>query len=200
MVRRWSRTVVLAAAAAAVTLAVDPGFAWADNNPAGTTPWAPAPPRWAGAGASRPMAYSSLLHALHRRRVRRAIIDTSSNSVLIQLADGSRRIVAYPPVEPIAGLLSRSGATVRVGRVARTSGGSAGEVAAILLIVLVGLAAGAVVLTRLNARRSDAPPAPPGQSAPMARRTMSSVRFSDVAGCDEAVLELADTIEFLRNP
>jgi cell division protease FtsH len=195
---RRSRTLVLVTAAV-VALLVGAATARADGTgqPAG---WHPAPPRWAGDGAA-PMAYSTLLHAAHRGRVRRAVVDTSSNRVLVQLADGSRRMVDYPPEEPVAGLLTRSGADVRVAPLPVASSGSTREVVAILLVIVVILVVVAVAVSRVNARRGERTSAAPGTGTTASpRRRVTSVRFSDVAGCDEVVRELEDTIEFLRNP
>jgi cell division protease FtsH len=198
------RTRTCALAAVVVAVALTAGAATArgeDTGQAHVSNWHAAPPRWAGDGNAAPMPYSTLLHALNRDAVQRAVVDTSSNRVLVQLADGSRRIVVYPPAEPIAGLLTRAGAEVEVAEVPAPSSGSGREVVAILALVALGLVVGAVVLTRAARRRSQPDEgAAEHSSAGGPRRRVSAVRFSDVAGCDEAVLELADTIEFLRNP
>jgi cell division protease FtsH len=190
--------------AAVLAVALTTGAATAEGDDAGQpgiSAWHAAPPRWAGDGSAAPMAYSTLLHAAHRERVRRAVVDSSSNRVLVQLADGSRRTVVYPPAEPVAGLLTRAGADVQVAQVPTLSGGSSRQVVTILVLVVVGLVAGAVVVTRMGRRRSQSEGASAGHpAAGVPSRSVSVVRFSDVAGCDEAIVELADTIEFLRNP
>jgi cell division protease FtsH len=70
------------------------------------------------------------------------------------------------------------------------------------LLMLLGLPVVLIVVVLVAQRRAGgaASPARPGRNTAPAQAVSSSTRFADVAGCDEAVEELAEVAEFLREP
>ncbi|MGZ4431631.1 MAG: ATP-dependent metallopeptidase FtsH/Yme1/Tma family protein [Gaiellales bacterium] len=143
------------------------------------------------------LAYSAMLHAADAGGVRNVLMDENSGTLLVTLTDGRRRLVLFPVSDGnLAQTLTRDGATVTLGTVGSPpTGGSSDASMLFALAVMLGL--GTVILLvatwRTRRRRAEAGPEP--QLAPT-----SDTRFSDVAGCDEAVEELRDTLDFLRNP
>jgi cell division protease FtsH len=70
------------------------------------------------------------------------------------------------------------------------------------LLMLLALPALLIVVVLVAGRRARAAPGPvrPGRNTAPAQAASSAIRFADVAGCDEAVEELAEIGEFLREP
>jgi cell division protease FtsH len=152
-----------------------------------------------GASPASGMSYSGLLAAADAHRIVRAQLDEPHGLVTVTLRDGTSQTVAYPVGETdLATLLARDGADVRVAT-------PAGHVSWPLLLSIVFGMGGIVVVVALLARsqRAGAGGRAPGGGTlrrDAQLRQAPPVGFADVAGCDEAVLELADTLDFLREP
>jgi len=148
--------------------------------------------------------YTQLIQAANDHQVRSAVLDDIDGRVQVTLTDGTTHSVAYPASDTqLPELLAKSGAQVTVGTVtggpanpSAASGGSSSGWALLLPLGLFGLVMAGVVFAATQTRRRErkAAAAPPVEEKPPA------VSFTDVAGCDEAVLELSDTLDFLRSP
>jgi cell division protease FtsH len=157
-----------------------------------------APPRQ----SSDPTSYTSLLRALDRRTIVKATLDDGSHIARVVYRDGATVAVRYPASDStLAQRMASDGVDVSI------SSGSAHLLPALLplfaLAVLV--VAGIVIANRI--RRRARPESEAGQPAAISaldaevkRSTTPETRFADVAGCDEAVEELAEVVEFLRKP
>ncbi len=146
-----------------------------------------------------PIVYSDLLEAMDDRAVKSAEMRPARGSVSVELKDGRTAELAFPPsAEDLADRLADAGARVSV-KQARPAVPGALVFVIVLLVVLatIGLvrhasrrrraiAAGGDMDLRKNAEVSD-------DSRP-------SLGFADVAGCEEAVEEVSEFVEFLRDP
>ena len=147
--------------------------------------------------------YTDLLAAIVDHQVRFATLSPKYGQVDVTLQGGVQHLVYYPPSsEPqLTERLQRAGTSVGV-----TPHGLANDqtfleqiqaplTAAILIcgtLLLLGLAQKRGWLGR--------PGGAGGASSYAADSNPPPVRFADVAGCDEAVEELSEVVDFLRHP
>jgi cell division protease FtsH len=148
------------------------------------------------------LSYSDLLAAIDRRAVRSAVLDPRRAEVSVKLADGREAKLGYPPAQDLADRLARAGAKVEV------APGDAGGEIGVFEIVMLALIGGSLLLVvgmMIRGRRGQ-PSNQAGQAGPLRRETKVSeetrpkVTFRDVAGCDEAVEEVSEFVEFLQDP
>jgi cell division protease FtsH len=206
-VSRWrTRTfVVIALAVVGVPVALAAAF----GGPA-PAPTQPAPLARTGTqAATRPtpsMTYSEFVHAMDRGRIKGAKVDASTGKARLELADGSHA-QAVLPVQDAALLreLVASGADVTVDG-EQGAGSSGGSLLGALLppLVVLGLLVAWFAFMRRRARNGGAPGMFGAPDMSLRRSaelpTVPPERFHDVAGCDEAVEELAEVVEFFRHP
>jgi cell division protease FtsH len=157
-----------------------------------------------GAGASEErdeLSYSELLAAIERREVRAALLDPRSAEVRVRLDDGREAELGYPPAQDLADRLARAGAKVEV---ASGDGGGSFPVLGVVLVAAVAVSLLLMAMSMRN-RRTQAP----GQRGPggplradtkVSEETRPKVNFRDVAGCDEAVEEVGEFVQFLADP
>ena len=153
------------------------------------------------------MGYGALLRAIDGRQVRQATFSSVDEVVDVRLKDGSRHVVTLlaGSEQRLAERLVASGADVAVDRDLRRPGQPtrASTVLLIVGVLALFLVAGLVVLRRGRRRLAGSGgDDSPGGSRRAARKSgeLSSVTFADVAGCDEAVEEVAELVAFLREP
>jgi cell division protease FtsH len=150
----------------------------------------------AAALADGKLEYSELLRAIDSGAIREAEVDDATSRMRVTFRNGSTGEVTYPAgAETLVDRLAASGAKVRVVR----SGTGLNPLAvapAVLMLVL-----GSVFLVVFLQQRRGAARGRPG-AAKKAEITSErpGVRFADVAGCDEAVEELREMLDFLRTP
>jgi cell division protease FtsH len=171
-----------------------------------------APPQSASS-AFNEATYTGLLRALDHHAVRSATVDENQRVAKVVYRDGRHALVRYPSADTTLPVrMAKQGAVVRI----------AGEsspflkrfLAPLFMVLVLAVALGiGVALRRTGARRDTAAdegwdagsraglaPAAAGRRADLAPVDAPATRFSDVAGCDEAVDELAEIVEFLRTP
>jgi cell division protease FtsH len=158
--------------------------------------------------------YTGLLRALDHHAVRSATVDENRRVAEIVYRDGRHALVRYPSADTTLPVrMAKRGAVVRIAGVSSAS--LKRFLAPLLMVLVLAVALGAAVaLRRTGPRRGTAgdgdgwnggsraglAPAAAGRRADLAPVDTPETRFSDVAGCDEAVDELAEIVEFLRTP
>ena len=157
---------------------------------------APRPEPWTS--RTRTIDYSELLNTIDANEVASARISGNSARVEIQLAlrDGQKVTSSYLPSDTIVQqhLLAHH---VPVAVAASTAGTPIWLVLAPVVFVVVGLGAIVSFLLRGGAVRSSRRR---GKSPGLVRTYTSTVLFDDVAGCAEAVEEVREIVDFLREP
>jgi cell division protease FtsH len=158
--------------------------------------------------ASKPRhdSYSDLLRAVEEGDVTSLDVDAGTGKADVLYDDGTMADVILPPDN--GGLLDRlaqDGAQVRIeGNPPGAQTGEHSLLAAILpTLLLIGFIALIVIVMRRRAASNGGggmlgPNTGLRQSAELT--TVPGERFRDVAGCDEAVEELAEVVQFYRDP
>jgi cell division protease FtsH len=145
--------------------------------------------------------YSDVVRAMHEGRIRTAVVNAGNGKADLTFSDGSRARAVLPQDDgTLLRDLTNVGATVTIeGHAGGSSGGSA--LGALLpLLVMVGIVALWLAYMRRRAQNGGLgmPDTSLRRSAEVS--TVPDVRFRDVAGCDEAVEELAEVVEYFRDP
>ena len=148
-------------------------------------------------------SYSSLILALRTGRVGAAAVDDSSHTVRVTFHDGSKATVRVPASD--TGLALRmvdAGVDVSVTqhRGALPVGGFL--VGALLLVTIAFFMRAGTVGRRIAApnRSSSRNDSVGALRTDVELALAPETRFADVAGCDEAVEELAEMVDFLTTP
>ncbi len=151
--------------------------------------------------AERDFRYSDLLSAIERGTVREAVLDPSLAQVSVRLAGGREETLGYPPAQDLADRLAESGAAVDV---APSDGGSGLGFIGIAVMGVILLSFVMLVVSFRSRRNTAGGPRGSGgplrADAKMSDETRPKVTFRDVAGCDEAVEEVQEFVEFLKSP
>jgi cell division protease FtsH len=142
------------------------------------------------------MPYSQLLRLAANGVVKSVKLDEINTQAVVTLTDGNQRLVETGhESSQLADTLSSDGVDVTY-QAAGTRGGGSGLLP---LMIVGGLLVGFVLTMILVSRRQRRARA--SQVAATAKEAeKSAVKFTDVAGCDEAVEELRDTLDFLLRP
>jgi cell division protease FtsH len=151
-------------------------------------------------------SYSDLLGAAAESDVRSLTVNVGTGKADVVYADGRLADVVLPPDN--SSLLSQLGEDGAQVRIEGTPAGvrSEGETSLLRAILptllMIGFIALAVIILRRRARNGGEGMLGPNtalrQSAELT--TIPGERFRDVAGCDEAVEELAEIVQFYRDP
>jgi cell division protease FtsH len=149
--------------------------------------------------STKTLTYSGLLSAIDSNHVASARIsaDASRTHITVWLHDGSKAVSSYLPSDTLVQqhLVAHH---VRVA-VAGTPSALWAFLVPPLALGAIGLAAIFFFVLRRNGRARMT-----GGYAGLSTRTIrtyaSTVRFEDVAGCDEAVDEVREMVDFLREP
>jgi cell division protease FtsH len=166
----------------------------------GQTPGTPQAPASATEDESD-YRYSDLLRSIETSQVREATLDPRKAEVSVVLTGGREETLGYPPTEDLADRLSEAGASVEVNPGA--SGGLGGFGYVFLGLIVLSIIF--MVISMRNRRRHAQPrPGEPGgplrSGTKVEEETRPSITFADVAGCDEAVEEVSEFVEFLSDP
>jgi cell division protease FtsH len=148
---------------------------------------------------STTLTYSGLLHAIDADKVASARIsgDSTGTHIKVALHDGTTRVSSYLPSDTLVQQhLIAHNVPVTVAR--PHSSIWLRLVPPLALILAAVLAAGFVFLRRRG--RGRARNGRGGISARTVRTYTSTVLFKDVAGCDEAIEEVREMVDFLREP
>ncbi|MBE2314389.1 AAA family ATPase [Solirubrobacter sp. CPCC 204708] len=146
------------------------------------------------ATAPKPYTYSDLRRSVQEREVKTATLKPVLGKVEVELKDGKRHVVGYSPTdEGLAERLSSAGAQVSV-----SSRGSFPWSALVLIVALLLVVGLVLYLQRAQAKAAGAMNTHTKKAEQQG--ALPSVRFADVAGCDEAVFEAAELVEFLSRP
>jgi cell division protease FtsH len=146
-------------------------------------------------------SYTGLLQAIRRHSIRSATVDDHAHVARVTYADGRSAVVRYPAADATLPVrMADAGVDVRI------AAASSSMIPALELILglLLAVAAGVALRHRRGHSREDVA-ARAGDETAVGRRVdvgpaAPRTRFADVAGCDEAVEELGEIVEFLRRP
>jgi cell division protease FtsH len=151
------------------------------------------------AGATRTLGYSELLNTIDANKVASARIseDAERTYITLSLRDGTKAASAYLPSDTLV----QQHLVAHHARISVAGPPSVAWrlIAPALVVLLIGLSAVSVYFLRRSGRLG-APAASRSGSAKTVRTYASTVRFDDVAGCDEVVDELREIVDFLREP
>jgi len=144
--------------------------------------------------------YTGLLRALDRNEIRSATFDESAHLAAVVYRDGGTALVPYPAADSTLPVrMAKDGVGVSIAH----EGGAFPLLTVILWLgplLLVGAAFAARRKKRAGAMADAAGPQIAGLRPDVGVATAPETRFGDVAGCDEAVEELAEIVSFLRTP
>src|SRR5262245_12012197 len=155
-----------------------------------------APPK-AAAHAKQTIGYTELLQTIDANEVTSARIAGDSNRTRIEIVrrDGSKAVSSYLPSDTLVQqhLVAH--------RVRVTVAGPPAAIWGYLLppLFVVGFL-GLMLGVALLMRRRGIGPRRPGQPSAAARMYTSTITFTHVAGCDEAIDEVREMVDFLREP
>ena len=158
------------------------------------------PPSQRRAAAVRVSTYTDLLRGLHQGAIRTATLDDRAHVAAVVFRDGRRGNVRYPASDATLPLrMANAGVEVRI------AGSSAGLLSYLTPLLLISLLVVAAVTVTRRRRQHTGATARAGDGTTIGQRVdvgpvSPKTRFADVAGCDEAVEELAEIVEFLRTP
>jgi len=143
---------------------------------------------------AKPFTYSDLRASIQQHEVKAATLRPTMGKVEVELKDGKTHVVGYSPTDAsLADRLAASGAHVDV-----SSRGSFPWSALVLIFgifVVVGLV---LYMQRMQAKAANGMNSTTKKAEQQGE--LPSVRFRDVAGCDEAVFEARELVEFLKQP
>jgi cell division protease FtsH len=152
--------------------------------------------------SSARMSYGQLLTAIDRNQVKAAAISETSGQVTVTLRSGAKFDVAAPADDTsLAPRLHRAGADVTF-TTAETANGRSAPVWMVVVPValMIGIGGFVIYMTRRQTHLGRRGRAQAEARNAAADAAVPSTRFSDVAGCDEAVEELREMLDFLTNP
>jgi cell division protease FtsH len=170
-------------------------------------------PAWADGTSSNPfgaaqtpshpsMSYGQLLSAIDRGQVKAAQFSEDTGQVSVTLRNGKKFDVTAPVGDTtLAPRLHKAGADISY-----TNGPGAGGKASWYLILIpltifpLVLAFGLMASRRQNRLGAQSRTQAESRKGRAGEATIPATRFSDVAGCDEAVEELQEMLDFLRYP
>ena len=156
-------------------------------------------------------SYTELVRAADAGRVETVVYDAADSEALVTFENGSRGEVVLPDDDArLLQDLAAQGADVRVTDAGTGESGSGNSVLSLLLPPLVFIAVIWLVLVLVKRRAAKAGGGGGGggmfggpNTSLRASAQLTAVpheRFDDIAGCDEAVEELAEIVDFLRRP
>ena len=146
------------------------------------------------------LGFTDMVGRADAHQLRSVLIDQVDGRLLITTSTGEQRLVLVPqPDATLAQLLARDGVQVSFGAVTATGHAAGGGGVPIALLLVMGMMVLCVISFAVLQQRRYGRTARAKRSEPKPTPVVTT-RFSDVAGCDEAVEELRDTLDFLRHP
>jgi cell division protease FtsH len=163
----------------------------------------------ASSGNATSSSYTGLLRAIDSRSIRSATLQDDAHLAIVVYRNGRTTTVRYPASDTtLAQRMVRDGVDVRISN--SMSGNPPFLPPPPLLFVIALLVISVLFASLALARRRDRGRAAPararrdkfgvGVEPAVAPSAIPETRFADVAGCDEAVEELAEIVAFLQTP
>jgi cell division protease FtsH len=148
-------------------------------------------------------SYTGLMRAIDSQSIRKATLEDDAHLAVVAYRNGRTATVRYPASDTtLAQRMVRDGVDVRISTA--TSGTFLPPPLIVMALLMISVLVASIALTR----RRDRGRAPArahdrsigGLEAAVAPSDIPETRFADVAGCDEAVEELAEIVAFLKTP
>ncbi|HLJ02659.1 MAG TPA: AAA family ATPase [Solirubrobacteraceae bacterium] len=154
------------------------------------------------ASARAKYTYSEFIGDIAAGRVATAEFITASGRVTVKLRDGSSYGLGYPlgAEQSLADKLTAAGANVSFDNSGLSGRSGFDPTPFIALGIVFSLALGLLLLRRLGILRPGNGTGAMRQHAKQEKQAATKVRFCDIAGCDEAVEEVSEMVEFLKSP
>ena len=160
----------------------------------------------ASSGNTTSSSYTGLLRAIDSGSIRSATLQDDAHLAIVVYRNGRKTTVRYPASDTtLAQRMVKDGVDVRIS----TSPSGNLPVPPPLFLVMALLVISVLFASLALARRRDRGRAAParaqrdkfgGVEPAVAPSSIPETRFADVAGCDEAVEELAEIVAFLQTP
>ena len=158
----------------------------------------------ASSGNARISSYTGLVRAVDSHAIRSATLEDDAHLAIVVYRNGRTTTVRYPASDTtLAQRMVKDGVDVRI---ATSTSGIPSFLPPLLFmmaLLVISLVASIVLARRRDRSRAPAPAQDRfggGIEAAVAPSAIPETRFADVAGCDEAVEELAEIVAFLQTP
>ena len=151
-------------------------------------------------------SYTELVQAAEAGEVDSVLYDADDGEALATFADGTRGEILLPDDDGrLLEQLAAEDVDVRVTDAGSERGGSGNSILSLLLppLVFIGVIWLVVALAKRRAAKAGGGMFGGPNTSLRASAQLTAVpreRFDDIAGCDEAVEELAEVVDFLRHP
>jgi cell division protease FtsH len=169
--------------------------------------FAGATPMFAAASESGAISsYTGLVRAIDAHSIRSATLEDDAHLAIVAYRDGRTTTVRYPASDTtLAQRMVRDGVDVRVSTASSGLPPFLPPLLFVMVLLVISLVVAAIARTRRRDRSREAPAQAHDRSigaieAAVAPSAIPLTRFADVAGCDEAVEELAEIVAFLQTP
>jgi cell division protease FtsH len=156
------------------------------------------------APAPKTISYTQLTTALNAHQVTSATMRPTADRVQVKLTSGKQAVAYFPPAleQQLTNQMTAGGVSLTVASATPRSGTNTGYVVLICLSVIFLFV---LLMARLNRGGRPAGATGGNQNRQMVRvrdaaDEVPPVRFADVAGCDEAVEEVREMVDFLSSP
>ena len=160
--------------------------------------------------------YSEFVRAVEEKQVEKVRFSRDGQTAQLTTVDGRRAVVSLAPDPDLLDLLARNDVDISVSESDPAAGGVAGGIGS-LLFPLIGLAGLFFLFRRAQGGQGGQRPGGPGggpfggfggggpmdfgkSTAKVQMEAETGVTFEDVAGIDQAKLELREIVDFLKNP
>jgi cell division protease FtsH len=161
----------------------------------------------ASSGNATSSSYTGLVRAIESRSIRSATLQDDAHLAVVVYRNGRTTTVRYPASDTtLAQRMVRDGVDVRISTSPSGSLPFLSPIFLVMALLVISVLFASLALARRRDRGRAAPARAQrdklggGVEPAVAPSSIPETRFADVAGCDEAVEELAEIVAFLQTP